>query len=179
MKREVDVIEEIVRIYGYDRIEVTGKLGSTYLARTIQPEQNKLRHRVAELLAANGYYEIYTNSLTKSSYARLTDALDAQQQVTILYQWDQSGTERKYFQKDLSRGLAMLSPEKDTKHIVVMESPLEAIKHRQGNSQAAQTLYLCTCGSLTKGIQKELLQVFAQAKEKSQSISLVGLDGRS
>ena len=84
VKREVDVIEEIVRIYGYDRIEVTGKLGSTYLARTTQPEQNKLRHRVAELLAANGYYEIYTNSLTKSSYARLTDALDAQQQVTIL-----------------------------------------------------------------------------------------------
>lgn len=84
VKREVDVIEEIVRIYGYDRIEVTGKLGSAYLARTIQPEQNKLRHRVAELLAANGYYEIYTNSLTKSSYARLTDALDAQQQVTIL-----------------------------------------------------------------------------------------------
>jgi len=84
VKREVDVIEEIVRIYGYDRIEVTGKLGSTYLARTIQPEQNKLRHRVAELLAANGYHEIYTNAFTKSSYTKLTDALNAQQQVTVL-----------------------------------------------------------------------------------------------
>jgi len=84
VKREVDVIEEIVRIYGYDRIEVTGKLGSTYLARTVQPEQNKLRHRVAELLAANGYHEICTNSLTKPSYAELTDAFDKQQHVTIL-----------------------------------------------------------------------------------------------
>jgi phenylalanyl-tRNA synthetase beta chain len=84
VKREVDLIEEIARIYGYDRIEVTGKLGSTYLARTIQPEHNKLRHGVAELLAANGYHEIYTNSLTKSSYRGLTNALDAQQQVTIL-----------------------------------------------------------------------------------------------
>lgn len=84
VKREVDVIEEIARIYGYDRIEVTGKLGSTYLARTIQPEQNKLRHRVAELLAANGYHEIYTNALTKSSYAKLTDTFDEQQHVTIL-----------------------------------------------------------------------------------------------
>ena len=98
---------------------------------------------------------------------------------TVTYKWDQSGTERKYFQKDLSRGLAMFSPEKEAKHIVIMESPLEAIKHRQENSQADQTLYLCTCGSLTKGIQKELLQVFAQAKEKSQSIDLVGLDERS
>jgi phenylalanyl-tRNA synthetase beta chain len=84
VKREVDVIEEIARIYGYDRIEVTGKLGSTYLARTIRPEQNKLRHRVAELMAANGYHEIYTNSLTKSSYAKLTDTFDEQQHVTIL-----------------------------------------------------------------------------------------------
>jgi phenylalanyl-tRNA synthetase beta chain len=84
VKREVDVIEEIVRIYGYNRIEVTGKLGSTYLASTVQPEQNKLRHEVAELLAANGSHEIYTNSLTKSSYLGLTNAFDAQQQVTIL-----------------------------------------------------------------------------------------------
>ena len=84
VKREVDVIEEIVRIYGYDRIEVTGKLGSTYLAKTTQPAQNKLRHGVAELLAANGYHEIYTNSLTKSSYAGLINALNAQQQVPIL-----------------------------------------------------------------------------------------------
>ena len=83
VKREVDIIEEIARIYGYDRIEVTGKLGSTYLARTIQPAHNKLRHKVSALLAANGYHEIYTNSLTKSSYARLTDALDAQQRVAI------------------------------------------------------------------------------------------------
>ena len=84
VKREVDVIEEIVRIYGYDRLEITGNLGSTYLARTVQPEQNKLRHRVAELLVANGYHEIYTNSFTKSSYTALTNALDAQQYVTIL-----------------------------------------------------------------------------------------------
>jgi phenylalanyl-tRNA synthetase beta chain len=84
VQREVDVIEEIVRIYGYDRIEVTGKLGSAYLARTTLPEQNKLQHRIAELLAANGYHEICTNPLTKSSYAALTDAFDKRQHVAIL-----------------------------------------------------------------------------------------------
>ncbi|MCU0317950.1 MAG: phenylalanine--tRNA ligase subunit beta [Amoebophilaceae bacterium] len=84
VKREVDIIEEIARIYGYDRIQITGKLGSTYLARTTKPEQHKLQHGVADLLVANGYHEIYTNSFTKSSYAALTDALDEQQHVSVL-----------------------------------------------------------------------------------------------
>lgn len=83
VQREVDVIEEVIRIYGYDRIEVTGTLGSTHLASTVQPEQNKVRHKVAELMVANGYHEIYTNSLTKSSYAGLTDAVH-EQHVTII-----------------------------------------------------------------------------------------------
>jgi len=84
VQREVDVIEEIARIYGYDRIEVTGELGSAYLARMTQPAQHKLKFSVAELLAANGYQEIYTNALTKSSYTLLTDALDVQQQVALV-----------------------------------------------------------------------------------------------
>jgi phenylalanyl-tRNA synthetase beta chain len=84
VKREVDIIEEIARIYGYDRIQITGKLGSPYLARTTQPEQHKLQHGVAALLVANGYHEIYTNSFTKSSYAALTDAPDEQKYVSIL-----------------------------------------------------------------------------------------------
>ena len=83
VSREVDIIEEIIRIYGYDRIEVTGKSGSTYLAKTIQPPRYKLRHSLAALLAANGYHEIYTNSLTRSSYAGLTDALNTQQNVAL------------------------------------------------------------------------------------------------
>ncbi len=84
--REVDIIEEIARIYGYNRIEVTPQLRSTYLANTTatKPGQHQLQYRITELLAANGYHEIYTNSLTKSSYAELTDALDAQKQMTIL-----------------------------------------------------------------------------------------------
>lgn len=73
----------------------------------------------------------------------------------------------------------MLSPEKDVRHIIITKSPLEAMQHRKSKSQAAQALYLCTCGSLTKGLQKELSQVFDHAKEKGQSISLVGLDDRS
>lgn len=78
VRREVDLIEELARIYGYESIETTGKLGSAYLARTTQPAQHQLRHGVAALLAAYGYHEIYTNSLTKSAYTGLNDASTAQ-----------------------------------------------------------------------------------------------------
>lgn len=98
---------------------------------------------------------------------------------TVQYQWNQSGKERKYFQASLPRGLSMLSPKKEVKHIVIMDSPLAAMQHRRGNSQSDHTLYLCTCGSLTNGLQKELSQVFYHAKEKGYSISLGGLDDQS
>ncbi len=84
LNREVDVIEEIVRIYGYDRIEVTGKLGSTHMAEPTQPRQEKVQHRIATLLADNGYHEICTNSLTQSSYVRLTEVLHEQHKVAVL-----------------------------------------------------------------------------------------------
>ena len=69
----------------------------------------------------------------------------------------------------------MLLPKKDVKHFVITENPIDALEHRKNNSLADHTIYLCTCGNLTKGIKKELLQVFSQAHIKGQSISLVGL----
>ena len=97
---------------------------------------------------------------------------------TFIYQWNDDGEEKTYFQEGLPRGLAMLTPSKSARQIVITESPLEAIQHRKYNPQADDTLYLATCGHLTKGIKKELAQVFANAKETGQSISLVGLDSR-
>ena len=81
--REVDIIEEILRIYGYERIEVGDQLGSTFLAPT-QSMPHKLMHEVATLLAASGYHEIYTNSLTSSAYGQLADALDVGDKLSIL-----------------------------------------------------------------------------------------------
>ena len=82
--REVDVIEEILRIYGYGRIEVKGQLGSTFLAEAAQPVPYKPAYRIAAFLAANGYREIYTNSLTSSDYGKLTKALAEEHNVCIL-----------------------------------------------------------------------------------------------
>ena len=84
VQREADLIEEILRIYGYDNIEVSETLHSSYLASFPETDENLQRRRVSETLAANGYFEITTNSLTKPEYAQEADFLDQSQSVEIL-----------------------------------------------------------------------------------------------
>jgi phenylalanyl-tRNA synthetase beta chain len=65
--REIDVIEEFIRIYGFNNIalpeKVTLSLNTNKGANT-----EKLYNKAADMLAAQGYYELVTNSLTKISY---------------------------------------------------------------------------------------------------------------
>ncbi len=67
VQRECDVVEDILRIYGYDNIEFPEKL-NTSLAYGIKPDPEKLRRKIAEQLTAQGFNEILNNSLTKVSY---------------------------------------------------------------------------------------------------------------
>ena len=65
--REVDVIEEILRIYGYNQIETSEKLNAslTYLEGI---DKEKYQDSISTLLTGKGFYEIMSNSLTKSAY---------------------------------------------------------------------------------------------------------------
>ena len=67
VKREVDVIEEILRIYGYNNIELPTQLNSS-LQYSVKPNPTKLRNLIAEMLTAQGFNEIWSNSLTKTTY---------------------------------------------------------------------------------------------------------------
>ena len=67
VRREADVIEDILRIYGFNNIEVPSKVNST-LSYSKKPDDYQLKNKVADFLAANGFNEIMNNSLTKSSY---------------------------------------------------------------------------------------------------------------
>ena len=82
--READVIEEILRIYGYDNIELSDALSSDYLADfpNITPETTQLK--AADLLVSNGFFEISTNSLTKPSFSENTSSILENQNVNIL-----------------------------------------------------------------------------------------------
>lgn len=67
VQRDVDVIEDILRIYGYNNIEIGDKLLST-LSYSSKPDSHKLQNLVAEQLTAQGFNEILNNSLTKGAY---------------------------------------------------------------------------------------------------------------
>ncbi|MES2730813.1 MAG: phenylalanine--tRNA ligase subunit beta [Bacteroidota bacterium] len=67
--READVVEEILRIYGFDNIEIAPHLNAAYLAEFPTVDKNRLQLKITQSLAANGFHEIITNSLTKPAYA--------------------------------------------------------------------------------------------------------------
>ncbi|MCQ2177618.1 MAG: phenylalanine--tRNA ligase subunit beta [Bacteroidales bacterium] len=65
--RECDVVEEILRIYGYNNINLPKHMKMSVNA-TPSPDPESVRNAVSNLLAANGFSEIMNNSLTKSAY---------------------------------------------------------------------------------------------------------------
>lgn len=66
--REVDVIEEILRIYGYNNIEIPTQIRAS-LNNAAKPDKDAVQNTLADLLTANGFNEILANSLTKSGYS--------------------------------------------------------------------------------------------------------------
>ncbi len=83
VQREVDVIEEILRIYGYNNIEFTQKLNAS-VAPTSRFEDYKIQNSIANQLAAIGFHEIMTNSLCSPSYVALTEDLKEQHNINML-----------------------------------------------------------------------------------------------
>ncbi|MGV3504567.1 MAG: phenylalanine--tRNA ligase subunit beta [Adhaeribacter sp.] len=66
--READVIEEILRVYGYNNILLKEHTGTSFLARFPKPNPEELKEKICTLLTGSGYSEIITNSLTDSAY---------------------------------------------------------------------------------------------------------------
>ena len=83
VQRECDVVEDILRIYGYDNVEFPDKL-NTSLAYGIKPDPEKLRRKIAEQLTAQGFNEILNNSLTKVAYYEPLQSLTLDTCVKIM-----------------------------------------------------------------------------------------------
>ncbi|MDO1511212.1 phenylalanine--tRNA ligase subunit beta [Maribacter confluentis] len=77
VQRQVDVIEEILRVYGYNNIAFGNKLNAS-IATTSPTEDHIIQNTIGNLLASKGYYEILTNSLTNPNYAELLQTNDSQ-----------------------------------------------------------------------------------------------------
>ncbi len=83
VQREADLIEDILRIYGYNNVEIPSRVRST-LSYAPQPDRNKLVNLAADFLTDNGFTEIMSNSLTKGAYYEGLTSCPAGRCVRIL-----------------------------------------------------------------------------------------------
>lgn len=82
--QEADIIEEILRIYGLDNIELSDSAGTSFLADFPAKDPNVYKQTVGELLVSNGFYEILTNSLTNETYYKKQNLTFTGQRIEIL-----------------------------------------------------------------------------------------------
>ena len=81
--READVIEEILRVYGYNNIDTTEKLNAS-ISHTDKFEDYKLQNIIGDQLASQGFYEIMANSLTTAKYTDLSEHLKEDHNVVMV-----------------------------------------------------------------------------------------------
>jgi phenylalanyl-tRNA synthetase beta chain len=83
VQREIDVIEEILRVYGYNNINFSKKLHAT-MANSSRTEDYKIQNTIANQLNSQGFHEMMANSLTTPDYVNLSEQLQAEHNVTML-----------------------------------------------------------------------------------------------
>lgn len=83
VQREIDVIEEILRVYGYNNINFTKKLNAT-VANSPRTEDYKVQNIIANQLTSLGFNEMMANSLTTPDYITLSEMLREEFNVMIL-----------------------------------------------------------------------------------------------
>ncbi|MEP2059496.1 MAG: phenylalanine--tRNA ligase subunit beta, partial [Maribacter litoralis] len=84
VQRQVDVIEEILRVYGYNNVAFSQKLNASIASTTTAADHN-IQTTIGNALAAKGYNEILTNSLTNPDYTQLIEVEgDGRKSVEII-----------------------------------------------------------------------------------------------
>ena len=83
VEREADIIEEILRVYGYNNIATTTKLNAS-ISGTSKFEDYKIQNIVGNQLVSQGYFEILSNSLTTPNYVSLSEQLNEEHNISML-----------------------------------------------------------------------------------------------
>ncbi|WP_158849040.1 phenylalanine--tRNA ligase subunit beta [Algibacter sp. L1A34] len=83
VQREADIIEEILRVYGYNNVKTTEKLNAS-ISPTSRFEDYKIQNITGNQLASQGFFEILSNSLTTPNYAALSEQLKEEHNITML-----------------------------------------------------------------------------------------------
>jgi phenylalanyl-tRNA synthetase beta chain len=83
VQREADIIEEILRVYGYNNIGTKEKLNAS-ISNSSRFEDYKLQNIIGNQLASQGFFEIMANSLTSAKYVALSEQLNPDHNVEML-----------------------------------------------------------------------------------------------
>src|SRR5690606_10890574 len=83
VQREIDVIEEVLRVYGFNNIQTGSKINAT-VANSSKTEDHKVQNIVADQLVSQGFYEIMANSLTTPQYTELSEDFNKNHQVQVV-----------------------------------------------------------------------------------------------
>ncbi|UFH45860.1 phenylalanine--tRNA ligase subunit beta [Flavobacterium galactosidilyticum] len=83
VQREIDVIEEILRVYGYNNIKFSKKVNAT-VSNSPRNEDYKVQNVIATQLNSQGFNEMMANSLTTATYVELSEELNPSHNVTML-----------------------------------------------------------------------------------------------
>ncbi len=81
--READIVEEILRVYGYNNIHTSAKL-NTSISFSDKVTNEKVENIISNILTAQGFNEAMANSLTKPEYVALSESLNKDYNVTML-----------------------------------------------------------------------------------------------
>ncbi|KAA6349825.1 Phenylalanine--tRNA ligase beta subunit [termite gut metagenome] len=84
VKRDVDVIEEILRIYGYNQVEISNSIHSSLTTKSDTDREYKFRNLVSEQLVGCGFQEIMNNSLTRAAYYDSMEVFPSSNLVMLL-----------------------------------------------------------------------------------------------
>ena len=83
VQREIDVIEEILRVYGYNNIKFSQKLNAT-ISNSSRTEEYKVQNVIANQLCSLGFNEMMANSLTSPEYTKLSELIKCEFNVMML-----------------------------------------------------------------------------------------------
>jgi phenylalanyl-tRNA synthetase beta chain len=83
VQREVDVIEEILRVYGYNNIKIPNKINAS-VSNSSRTEEFKVQNIIANQLCSLGFNEMMANSLTTSNYIAYSEQILSEETVTML-----------------------------------------------------------------------------------------------
>lgn len=187
--REVDVIEEVLRIYGYNNIELGTQIKASL--NTVQkPDREVILNQVADLLIANGYREILSNSLTKEAYADnvetsvkllnpLSSDLDTMRQnllfsalTAISYNQKRKSADLKIF--EFGQAYHLIEDKyKETQHLALALTGRQQAE--QWNHQDAPTNFYVLKG-IIDGIIKRLRIDGVRVEDSSSDYFSYGLD---